>query len=42
MKSIVWHHRFQGTVLDHPMMDAFLERRKAWAKKPHPGRKYCK
>ncbi len=26
----------------HPDVDAFLERRKAWAKKPHPGRKYCK
>jgi penicillin-insensitive murein endopeptidase len=25
-----------------PEVDAFLERRKAWAKKPHPGRKYCK
>lgn len=29
MKSIVWHHRFQGTVLDHPMMDAFLDRLRA-------------
>lgn len=28
MKSIVWHHRFQGTVLDHPMMHAFLEQLK--------------
>ena len=28
MKAIVWHHRFQGTVLDHPMMDAFLDRLK--------------
>lgn len=26
MRGIVWHHRFQGTVLDHPMMDSFLER----------------
>ena len=26
----------------HPDVEAFLERRKAWAKKPHPGRKYCK
>ena len=26
----------------HPDVDAFLERRKAWAKKPHPGRRYCK
>jgi predicted TIM-barrel fold metal-dependent hydrolase len=26
MKGIVWHHRFQGTVIDHPMMDTFLER----------------
>ena len=25
-----------------PAVDGFLERRKAWAKKPHPGRKYCK
>jgi penicillin-insensitive murein endopeptidase len=25
-----------------PAVDSFLERRKAWAKKPHPGRKYCK
>lgn len=26
MKGIVWHHRFQGTAIDHPMMDPFLER----------------
>lgn len=25
-----------------PEVSAFLERRKAWAKKPHPGRKWCK
>jgi predicted TIM-barrel fold metal-dependent hydrolase len=26
MKGIVWHHRFQGTAIDHPMMDKFLQR----------------
>lgn len=26
MKGIVWHHRFQGTAIDHPAMDRFLER----------------
>lgn len=26
----------------HPDVVAFLDRRKAWAKKPHPGRKYCR
>ncbi len=26
MKGIVWHHRFQGTAIDHPMMDLFLAR----------------
>jgi len=26
MKGIVWHHRFQGTAINHPMMDSFLER----------------
>lgn len=26
MKGIVWHHRFQGTAIGHPMMDQFLER----------------
>jgi len=26
MKGIVWHHRFQGTAVDHPMMDRLLAR----------------
>jgi uncharacterized protein len=26
MQGMVWHHRFLGTVLDHAMMDPFLER----------------
>ncbi|CAO3363382.1 amidohydrolase family protein [Azospirillum palustre] len=26
MKGIVWHHRFQGCAIDHPRMDALLER----------------
>lgn len=26
MKGIVWHHRFQGCAIDHPWMDALLER----------------
>lgn len=25
-----------------PEVEAFLERRKAWAKQPHPGRRYCR
>ncbi|MCO5066676.1 MAG: amidohydrolase family protein [Rhizobiaceae bacterium] len=25
-QAMAWHHRFQGSVLDHPMMDAFLEK----------------
>jgi len=25
-----------------PEVDAFLERRKAWVKQPHPGRRYCR
>jgi predicted TIM-barrel fold metal-dependent hydrolase len=29
MRGIVWHHRFQGANLDHPMMDAFLDRVRA-------------
>lgn len=26
----------------HPSVEAFLERRKQWSKKPHPGRRYCR
>ena len=26
MKGIVWHHRFQGAAVDHPMMDRLLAR----------------
>jgi len=26
----------------HPLVVAFLARRKAWQKQPHPGRKYCR
>jgi uncharacterized protein len=26
MRGIVWHHRFQGTAIDHPRMDLLLER----------------
>jgi predicted TIM-barrel fold metal-dependent hydrolase len=26
MRALVWHHRFQATVLDHEMMDHYLER----------------
>lgn len=26
LKGIVWHHRFQGCAIDHPLMDRFLER----------------
>ncbi len=26
----------------HPSVEAFLERRKAWLKQPHPGRTYCR
>lgn len=26
MRGIIWHHRFQGCAIDHPRMDALLER----------------
>jgi predicted TIM-barrel fold metal-dependent hydrolase len=26
MQGIVWHHRYQGASINHPIMDAFLER----------------
>lgn len=42
---IVTHEQAEQAVVrqkPHPSVMAFLERRKAWQKQPHPGRPYCR